>query len=216
MTRLPSLKQLSDRLHSSPSINQVQTETSRPVTPPKLNVSINTANPSPFAQSPSSRLRLPPSAIKRTLSATSNIITTSTLVSLSLPPRPREQNLGDVFATTDPFATDPSRGASMSRQSSSDGLQAVAGPTVLIGGVKGLSEEMGPSMTGTAKTTIEREKVHPLRHAWYVRDRESSTSTDHTVPIGHYTLIRRAISPIRCRLHQKRVRRFWETTKNRS
>ncbi|CAD6572973.1 MAG: hypothetical protein TREMPRED_000698 [Tremellales sp. Tagirdzhanova-0007] len=197
MTRLPSLKQLSDRLHSSPSATHVRIETSQPVTPPKLNVTINTANPSPFAQSPSSRLRLPPSAMKRTLSATSNVTTTSTPVSLCSFPQARDRigiNPGDVFTNSDPFATDSSRAASMSRQSSREGARKLAGPTVLIDEVIGVSGKVEAPRNSTATRLLEGGKVHPLRHAWtlhfdsksYKPDPISSTSKEGATPLGDY------------------------------
>ena len=218
MTRLPSLKQLSDRLHSSPSATHVRIETSQPVTPPKLNVTINTANPSPFAQSPSSRLRLPPSAMKRTLSATSNVTTTSTPVSLCSFPQARDRigiNPGDVFTNSDPFATDSSRAASMSRQSSREGARKLAGPTVLIDEVIGVSGKVEAPRNSTATRLLEGGKVHPLRHAWYVPVGVCLIASDQNGLIGHYTLTRRAISRIQSRRHQKRVRRPWEIMKNR-
>ena len=109
MTRLPSLKELSDHLHysvhSTPT-SQAISDSGKPITPPKLNVSIN-PNTSPFAQSPSSRLKLPPSAIKRALSTTSSSSTVRALSSLiELDPNSTPLN-GDIFTNSDPFAPLP-------------------------------------------------------------------------------------------------------------
>ncbi|WWC91014.1 uncharacterized protein L201_005954 [Kwoniella dendrophila CBS 6074] len=96
MTRLPSLKQLSDHLHYTPSSSstaqfannvlstpgQSPSSSSIPATPPSLRIATGSALPqgtpgsvaqSPLiAPSPSSRLRLPASAMMRSLSSGSN------------------------------------------------------------------------------------------------------------------------------------------------
>ncbi|WVW79569.1 hypothetical protein I302_101538 [Kwoniella bestiolae CBS 10118] len=89
MTRLPSLKQLSDHLHYTPSSTSTSQfpspsqSTSIPATPPSLRIATGSSLPqgtpggavsqSPLiAPSPSSRLRLPASAMMRSLSSGSN------------------------------------------------------------------------------------------------------------------------------------------------
>ncbi|KAK4688120.1 translation initiation factor 4E, partial [Tremellales sp. Uapishka_1] len=91
MTRLPSLQQLSNKFHGTPASSPALTHQSptpskpildddKPVTPPQLKISTNPAalttsvpgglNNAPFAPSPSSRLKLPISALTRTHSST--------------------------------------------------------------------------------------------------------------------------------------------------
>ncbi|WRT69266.1 uncharacterized protein IL334_006250 [Kwoniella shivajii] len=95
MTRLPSLKQLSDHLHYTPQSSSSSqfpnilstpgqspsTSTTIPATPPSLRIATNSLNQTPggstgysqqsplIAPSPSSRLRLPASAMMRSLSS---------------------------------------------------------------------------------------------------------------------------------------------------
>ncbi|EIW65768.1 hypothetical protein TREMEDRAFT_70424 [Tremella mesenterica DSM 1558] len=103
MTRLPSLKQLSAHLHtpsrpSSAGSNSIGN--TKPITPPKLNISTNSTSltptmtsSSPFLSSPSTRLKLPPSAMMRTLSAESR-------ASLPSPTKAR----GDSSVVTTPLS----------------------------------------------------------------------------------------------------------------
>ncbi|WWC98171.1 hypothetical protein V866_005062 [Kwoniella sp. B9012] len=86
MTRLPSLKQLSDHLHYTPSSTSTSqfpspSQSSIPATPPSLRIATGSlpqgtpgsVSQSPLiAPSPSSRLRLPASAMMRSLSSGSN------------------------------------------------------------------------------------------------------------------------------------------------
>jgi translation initiation factor 4E len=152
MTRLPSLKQLSDRLHSSSVSGQTSTPSAspslpvhggtacKPSTPPILQVSTSTSqlgsqtptstqlNTSPFTASPSSRLRLPASAMLRgssgnvpTIALLSNLLSSSTEGTHT--PKMETASHG-LFANPDPFASPLNSlktPASMSRTPSKDG-----------------------------------------------------------------------------------------------
>lgn len=189
-TRLPSLKELSNRLHASPIATPSSKhipDFQKPITPPKLHLCMNeTSTSSPFLQSPSSRLKLPPSAMKRNLSATpadANIFnptglsgTPSNVRSTSPAASEGPSIVSDTFTNVDPFAIDNPNAPGMSKAASKDGyiqgykdVPSLAVIREKIGSNRPIMEKEIPKAVHGSPledSADGRKKEHPLRHAW--------------------------------------------------
>lgn len=200
MVRLPSLKQLSDRLHPSPSPLGLSTSqptaaaesTDKPSTPPKLKVSINTSassrtsTTSPFS-SPSTRLKLPASAMTR--SHSSGTVTT--------PAASEETPRTSLFTNSDPFSmvtpkekeSTMGAGTSMSRSSSKEGyvkgykdVPSLAAIRARVNVSRGMSISEHPQET--TKTRVEGPKKEEAKPVEGLRVNISPPETASTASEG--------------------------------
>lgn len=260
MTRMPSLRQLTDRLHPSPTQppispktpnftnhNNTNKDNATPTTPPKSLSTNNNAtnlpplNTSPFAPSPNSRLKLPPSAMMRSLSSQGkeDLLPKSPtsldgVISMS--------RSGSREGYVRGYKDVPSLGAIRQRMSVSRGSSftgSIREQEAVQDGVEASNSEKPREETAVNRSeeTVKLERRveqpadievkaiassstlppvnpgHPLRHTWYVSFLHLIRKLKLNNSVGHFTTTPKRTSQILSTIRPNLAIRFWRITK---